>query len=242
MGTVQGFPTQVQPFVGPNGVINRVWFLFLQSLWNRSGGAQGGVQTFTSGDIKASGSANTQGGWLACNGSAVSRATYSALFGAIGTTWGIGDGATTFNLPDLRGKALIGVSGSHALGATGGSETTTLSTTNLPSHNHGVTDPGHTHTFTGTAHNHAITDGGHTHTLPWHTNSSLGAGAGAVATPTGAGADLTGSATTGITVNNATAGGSNASNTTGVTTNNTGSGTPATTMSPFAAVTYLVKT
>jgi microcystin-dependent protein len=51
-------------------------------------------------------------GWLACDGSAVSRATYSALFSAISTTWGVGDGSTTFNLPDLRGAFVRGA-GSH---------------------------------------------------------------------------------------------------------------------------------
>jgi hypothetical protein len=49
-------------------------------------------------------------GFLYCDGSAVSRATYSALFAKIGTTYGAGDGATTFNLPDGRGVAIIGVS------------------------------------------------------------------------------------------------------------------------------------
>lgn len=47
-------------------------------------------------------------GWLECDGSAVSRATYAALFTAISTTWGVGDGSTTFNLPDFRGAAPIG--------------------------------------------------------------------------------------------------------------------------------------
>lgn len=51
-------------------------------------------------------------GYLTCDGSAVSRSTYSALFSAIGTTWGAGDGSTTFNLPDLRGAFLRGA-GSH---------------------------------------------------------------------------------------------------------------------------------
>jgi microcystin-dependent protein len=51
-------------------------------------------------------------GWLACDGSAVSRTTYAALFDAIGTTWGVGDGSTTFNLPDLQGAFLRGT-GSH---------------------------------------------------------------------------------------------------------------------------------
>jgi len=51
-------------------------------------------------------------GWLACDGSAVSRTTYSSLFSVIGTTWGVGDGSTTFNLPDLQGAFLRGT-GSH---------------------------------------------------------------------------------------------------------------------------------
>lgn len=42
-------------------------------------------------------------GWLLCYGQAISRTTYSTLFGIIGTTYGTGDGSTTFNLPDLRG-------------------------------------------------------------------------------------------------------------------------------------------
>jgi microcystin-dependent protein len=51
-------------------------------------------------------------GWLACDGSAVSRSTYADLFAAIGTTWGVGDGSTTFNVPDLRGAFVRGT-GSH---------------------------------------------------------------------------------------------------------------------------------
>lgn len=47
-------------------------------------------------------------GWLECNGAAISRATYGTLFAAIGTNYGVGDGATTFNLPDLRGEFLRG--------------------------------------------------------------------------------------------------------------------------------------
>jgi phage-related tail fiber protein len=48
-------------------------------------------------------------GWLRCNGQAVSRATYAVLFAAIGTTHGVGDGATTFNVPEMRGEGLRGL-------------------------------------------------------------------------------------------------------------------------------------
>lgn len=62
--------------------------------------------------ISAFANSSAPNGWLACDGSAISRTTYARLFTAIGTTWGVGDGSTTFNLPDLRGAFLRG-SGSH---------------------------------------------------------------------------------------------------------------------------------
>jgi microcystin-dependent protein len=85
-------------------------------------------------------------GWLLCNGSAVSRITYAALFAVIGTTFGVGDNSTTFNLPDYRDRMPIGANTIAAsVGATGGSKDATL-----VSHTHTatVTDPGHTHTTT----------------------------------------------------------------------------------------------
>ena len=82
-------------------------------------------------------------GCLFCDGSAVSRTTYAALFAVIGTTYGEGDGETTFNIPDLSGRVVIGVSNSHALGTTGGSETVTLTADQLPAHVHEVPQHGH---------------------------------------------------------------------------------------------------
>ena len=92
--------------------------------------------------------------FLLCFGQAVSRTTYADLFGVIGTTYGTGDGFTTFNLPDLRGRAVAGLdnmggsaagrltstvlSASNTLGATGGAQTVTLSTSEIPSHSHAI--------------------------------------------------------------------------------------------------------
>ncbi len=96
-----------------------------------------------SGTILPYGGSTIPSGFLECDGSAVSRSTYADLFAAIGTTWGAGDGSTTFNLPDLRGRSPLGAgTGSgltaRTLGSTGGEENHTLSTSELPSHNHQV--------------------------------------------------------------------------------------------------------
>lgn len=80
--------------------------------------------------------------WLMADGAAVSRTTYASLFAAIGTTYGAGDGSTTFNLPDLRGRVPVGKNAGtfSTLGATGGAESVTLTSaqSGLPAHTHGV--------------------------------------------------------------------------------------------------------
>jgi len=80
-------------------------------------------------------------GWLVCDGAAVSRTTYAALFTAIGTAHGAGDGRTTFNVPDLRGRAPIGSGNGAGLsrrnrGEILGAETHLLATGELPAHAH----------------------------------------------------------------------------------------------------------
>lgn len=82
-------------------------------------------------------------GWLIADGSAISRSTYSALFGVLGTTYGVGDGTTTFNLPNLKGRFPVGRDASQTefdtLGETGGSKTSALGVANLPAHTHTTT-------------------------------------------------------------------------------------------------------
>jgi len=148
-------------------------------------------------DFTATAAAPTR--WLLARGQAVSRTTYSALFAAIGTTYGVGDGSTTFNVPDIGGRVIAGrestatrltsgVSGvdGATLGAAGGNQ-------NMQQHNHTVTDAGHSH-----AQNSAASIGGGLNGIASTSNVT----GNALSTQT------TASATTGITINNAGTGSS----------------------------------
>jgi len=115
-------------------------------------------------------------GWLLCTGTAVSRTTYSALFAVVGTTFGVGDGSTTFNLPNYTNRMPYGTT----LAATGGSANAVVVS--------------HTHTATST-----VTDPGHTHTIPGGF-STYGGGNSSGANNTFGLQPNTNSSTTGVTV------------------------------------------
>jgi microcystin-dependent protein len=92
--------------------------------------------------------------WLIADGAVLSRSTYASLFAIIGTTYGVGDGSTTFALPDLRGRVPVGKAG------TGGAETHTLTEAQMPVHthtqdSHNHTQDAHRHTMLGDVNNAA---------------------------------------------------------------------------------------
>lgn len=98
--------------------------------------------------------------WLLCDGSAVSRNIYAHLFSVIGTTFGVGDGSTTFNVPNFQGRVPRGVDGgTYTLAATGGNDSVDLIATDLPYHAHNLTDPGHQHNLNQVAQNNQFFNG-----------------------------------------------------------------------------------
>lgn len=90
-------------------------------------GTPGSGSVNSTGELVPFAGAVAPSGWLICDGSAIGRQAYPDLFVVIGTTWGPGDGASTFNLPDMRGRVPVGANGTFPLGTTGGAEQGTWS-------------------------------------------------------------------------------------------------------------------
>ncbi len=101
------------------------------------------------GKVAAFGMPSAPTGWLFCDGSAVSRTTYAALFSAIGTWHGAGNGTTTFNLPDYRGVFLRGVDAGRGLNPN--RVFASYEDDAFKSHNHSINDPSHAHSTIGVA-------------------------------------------------------------------------------------------
>lgn len=227
---------------------------------------EGGTGTITGGNLVPSASmtmwagnpSSPPDGWLYCDGSAVSRATYATLFATIGTAFGSGDGSTTFNIPDMRGRVAAGYDSGNAtgrltdsesggcdasaMGNSGGEQAHVLITAELASHDHALTDPGHNHSHSDPGHSHGITDPTHEHTTPGGNANVYGSGGiGTDAYPP-AGPTATSAAATGISVNNATTGITNVSNTTGITIADAGSGQAHNNVQPTLIIGFIIKT
>lgn len=166
------------------------------------------------------------GGYLLCDGAAYNIVDYPDLHNVIGTTYGSA-GAGTFRVPDLRNRNVIGA-GSRALGATGGAESHTLTTSELPAHNHGVTDPGHGHTINDPGHNHGLNIFA-PDDFNWSAQNGQYPSADGIAL---ANAVVTGTNTTGITIN---------TNTTGISTQNAGGGNAHNIMDPYLILNFIIK-
>ena len=152
-------------------------------------------------------------GWLLCNGAAVSRTTYADLFAIVGTTYGAGNGSSTFNLPDLRDRFAVGSGTTYSNGSTGGAATHTLSEAEMPSH---------THTATST-----VTDPGHDHTMNGQSYGDGGDGVMVTGSVDASAPDVVNDATTGITV---------------ATTNaSTGSGSAHNNLPPYLGLAFIIK-
>lgn len=180
------------------------------------------------GSIMPFAGATIPAGWLLCDGAAVSRTTYSSLFAALGgisSPWGLGNGSTTFNLPDLRTRVPVGKnsSGTFAnLGAIGGAETMSLTEAHLAAHSHTFSAT----TSTNGNHNHAprvaVTYGGSAgnYRSVFATNS-----------PFWSLADF----------NNVVSDAGNHNHTVSGTTSTTGSGAAFGLLQPYAVVNYIIK-
>lgn len=150
-----------------------------------AGAALTGLPVVPTGMVAPFAGADAPEGWLPCDGRAVSRTDYAALFAVVGTVYGAGDGATTFALPDLRGRTAAGLDDmggtaagrltgrpggvdGTALGASGGAETHTLAETEIAEHGHGAGS------YEGRASGTTGSGGAHTH----HLSRRAGAGSG----------------------------------------------------------------
>jgi microcystin-dependent protein len=247
-GIVSGTPTG-SPLLIQNGVTTEVYCDGINGFFSGATGSTGNFNV--NGNLTVNGATNIipagviqmwptsspPTGFLICNGGSYSTSTYANLFAAIGYTFGGSSG--TFLVPDYRDCMPIGAGGTIAasIGATGGSSTTTLSGSNLPAHTHSFSGSGSGSTNNASA---SIQDPGHFHTISNQSADQSGSGKVTVGSSAPEGTNpYTDSAKTGIYDSGHAHGFSvSISGTTG----STGSGTAATTISPYLGINFIIKT
>lgn len=188
-------------------------------------------------------------GWFLCDGSAVSRTENSSLFALLGTQFGIGDGANTFNLPDLRGRFPLGMddpgagtagaanvvanAAADTMGGTSGSEKVTLTSAEMPSHSHSGSagSSSHSHSASsgsGGSHSHSYTNSNVNGTVQSGSNATVKAG------------NFAGTTTANGAHSHSVSVGSD-SHSHSVSVGSAGSGDAHDNMPPFMAVNYIIK-
>lgn len=183
-------------------------------------------------------------GFLICDGSAVSRTTYSDLFDTISTTYGVGDGSTTFNIPNLSGKVALGSSGTHPLGSTGGEESHNLIESELPSHHHTVPTHGHGNNIKATTPtlSHTVTQPAYKYSGPSGTRSIYKSTVTARTGQSSANASRTGNLAISDHAATACTMSGSITNCASFDTGTTGSSTSHNNMQPFVTMNYIIYT
>lgn len=181
------------------------------------------------------------------DGTAINRVLFPTLFTLIGTTFGVGDGTTTFNLPNLTDRMTIAAGNLYALAATGGAINQTLAKNQIPAGLLTLNDPGHPHSITDPTHNHSVTDPTHTHVEQYKTSGNSGNTIGATVaqgngSSTSSNSPSTVAASTGISLSAASTGitGAN-SNTTGISLTDNGGSTPVSTLPPYLGLYKMIR-
>lgn len=217
-----------------------------------------GIAAVPTGFIGPFGGVSAPPGWLLCDGAAVSRSTYAALFAAVGTAYGAGDGTTTFNTPNLRGKVPVMLDSAqaefNALGKVGGAKAVALQLAELAAHTHtvnshshggatGTDSPDHGHSGGTDAqglHSHPGA-GGTSFAMGVTQDAATGTARKSVTGPAGT-TDNAGSHSHGVSVGGASARHAHGISAEAPGTDSKGSGTAHTNLQPFVVVNAIIKT
>ena len=219
----------------------------LQGISLASGGGAPGIISQFAGSVAPV-------GYLLCDGTAVSRTTYNSLFTTIGTAYGTGDGSTTFNLPNLKGRIPVGRDTAQtefdALGEAGGEKAVTLSSSQIPAHSHPNTLSSNTVASAGHTHSHVSPFGLNSGSVialgpqnPAMNNMGIGTYQFGGSIQGNAPSINFGGGSIAHEVWSVTSSGNSANTTVGISNaNNTGGGSAHTNLQPYIVVNYIIKT